>query len=209
MDVFTKDNCQKAFEVSGLVPVSAQAVLDRLNVRLRTPLGPPLTEDTWESKTLSNTHEFLQQSKLISNSISRLLTAARNGFSQLIKGAEVMLHQNVLLTLRITKLKEQMDVLIRRKVRKRKRIQHSRTIEYSTAAAQVATQISLASLKAKKLCSSGNHKVAHSASRHCSKCGETGHNSRTCQVDGENSSESDNSTIYISLLFDSDENDNE
>ncbi|KAF1933530.1 CENP-B protein, partial [Didymella exigua CBS 183.55] len=37
LDVFTKENCQKAFEASGLVPINAQVVLDRLEVRLRTP----------------------------------------------------------------------------------------------------------------------------------------------------------------------------
>lgn len=46
LDVFIKDNCQKAFEASGLVPINAQVVLDRLDIRLRTPLLAPLTEDT-------------------------------------------------------------------------------------------------------------------------------------------------------------------
>jgi hypothetical protein len=39
-DVFTEENCQKAFKASGLVPTNAQVVLDRLNVRIRTPPGP-------------------------------------------------------------------------------------------------------------------------------------------------------------------------
>ena len=43
-DVFTEVNCRKAFEVSGLVPINAQMVLDRLKVRLRTPLAPLLQE---------------------------------------------------------------------------------------------------------------------------------------------------------------------
>jgi hypothetical protein len=46
LDVFTKDNCQKAFKASGLVPTNVQVVLDRLKVRLRTPPQAPLTEDT-------------------------------------------------------------------------------------------------------------------------------------------------------------------
>jgi hypothetical protein len=43
-DVFTKENCQKAFEAAGLVPVNAQVVLDRLEVQLRTPPPVPLPE---------------------------------------------------------------------------------------------------------------------------------------------------------------------
>ncbi|KAF1349353.1 hypothetical protein EJ07DRAFT_68534, partial [Lizonia empirigonia] len=52
LDVFTEENCCKAFEASGLV------VLDRLEVRLRTPPAPPPQETPWQSKTPSNTHEF-------------------------------------------------------------------------------------------------------------------------------------------------------
>ncbi|EOA83144.1 uncharacterized protein SETTUDRAFT_77516, partial [Exserohilum turcica Et28A] len=36
-DVFTSDNCKKAFEAAGLVPIDAQRVIDRLDVRLHTP----------------------------------------------------------------------------------------------------------------------------------------------------------------------------
>jgi hypothetical protein len=61
------------------------------------------------------------------------------------------------------------------------------------------------SKRAKKQRPLGSDKLAHSALRYCSKCGGTGHNSRTCQVDEESSSESDKSTIYIGSLFDSDE----
>jgi hypothetical protein len=41
-DVFTEANCRKAFEASGLVPINAQVVLNRLEVRLRTPPASPL-----------------------------------------------------------------------------------------------------------------------------------------------------------------------
>jgi hypothetical protein len=64
-DVFTEENCRKAFEASGIVPINAQVVLDRLEVRLRTPLEPPLLETLWQSKTPSNTYEFGSQSKLV------------------------------------------------------------------------------------------------------------------------------------------------
>jgi hypothetical protein len=46
-----------------------------------------------------------------------------------------MLYQNVLLTSRIIELEQQMDILIKRKTRKRKRIQYGRTMEYSTTLA--------------------------------------------------------------------------
>jgi hypothetical protein len=117
-----------------------------------------------------------------------------------------MLHQNVLLTSRITELEQQIDILTKRKTRKRRRIQYSRIIEYSTTLAQVAIEGSSLSKRAKKQRTLGSNKPAHSALRHYSKCGGTGHNSRTYQVDKESSSESNKSTIYIRSLFDSDEN---
>src|SRR2546421_7388925 len=40
-DVFTEENCKKAFQASGLVPLSAAEVLDRLEVQLRTPPDNP------------------------------------------------------------------------------------------------------------------------------------------------------------------------
>jgi hypothetical protein len=73
-DVFTTENCRKAFEAAGLVPANAQVVLDRLEVRLRTPPEPLLPETPWQSKTPSNTHELdLSRSSYASLLLSRLL----------------------------------------------------------------------------------------------------------------------------------------
>jgi hypothetical protein len=57
-DVFTEENCRKAFEASGIVPINVQVVLDRLEVRLCTPPAPLPQETPWQSKTPSNTYEF-------------------------------------------------------------------------------------------------------------------------------------------------------
>jgi hypothetical protein len=44
------ENCRKAFKASGIVPINAQVVLDRLEVRLRTPPEPLLQETPWYSR---------------------------------------------------------------------------------------------------------------------------------------------------------------
>ena len=80
-DVFTTQNCKKAFEATGLVPSNPLRGLNRLEVRHQTPPPPP-----WQSKTLSNTHLFGSQSKLISDSFTRLPVTAQSSFAQLIKG---------------------------------------------------------------------------------------------------------------------------
>ena len=75
-DVFTEQTCQKAFKASGLVPIDAQAVIDRLDVRLRIPPRLPAYETQWQSKTPSNTHEFGSQSRLVNDAITRSPTTA-------------------------------------------------------------------------------------------------------------------------------------
>jgi hypothetical protein len=203
-DVFTEKNCQKAFEASGLVPINAQVVLDRLEVRLHTPPAPPPQETPWQSKTPTNTHEFGSQSKLVSDSFTRSPVTAQAGFSQLIKGGELMLHENALLAARNRELEEQLAVMTKRKARKRKRIQQGGTIEYGAAASQVAAEASVAARRSKKPRGGSDQERAQPALRRCGNCGRTGHNARTCKKDTEISSESDASTTYAGSLFDSD-----
>ena len=204
-DVFTEENCRKAFEATGLVPINAQVVLDRLEVRLRTPPEPPPQETPWQSKTPSNTYEFGSQSKLVRDLFTRSPVTAQTGFSQLVKGAELMLHQNALLAARNCELEEQLAVMTKRKSRKRKRIQQGGTMEYGTAAAQVAAKASGAPQLSKKTRGGGDQEPAQPALRRCRNCGGTGHNARTCKKDIEASSKVDASTAYAGSLFDSDE----
>ena len=117
-----------------------------------------------------------------------------------------MLHQNALLAARNQKLEEQLAVMTKQKLRKRKRIQQGGTMEYGTAAAQVAAEASAAPQQSKRACGSGDQEPAQPAVRRCGNCGRTGHNARTCRKDTEISSESDVSTTYVGSLFDSDEN---
>jgi hypothetical protein len=97
--VFTEQNCCKASEASGLVLLESQVGLRRLEIRLRTPATPLSEETPGQSETPSNTMEFGSQSRLVCASFSQSLETIQNGFSQLVKGAELMLHQNALLVL--------------------------------------------------------------------------------------------------------------
>jgi hypothetical protein len=204
--VFTEENCRKAFKALGLVPINAQVVLDRLKVRLRTPPPPLLLETPWQSKTPSNTHEFGSQSKLVRETFTRSPVTAQAGFSQLIKGGELMLHQNALQAARIHELEEQLAEITKRKSRKRKRIQQGGTMEYGTAAAQIAAEASAAPQRSKKARGGGDQEPAQPAVRRCGNCGGTGHNARTCKKDTEAFSKLDISTTYVGSLFNSDEN---
>ena len=114
-----------------------------------------------------------------------------------------MLHQNALLVARNRELEEQLVVMTKRKSRKRKWIQQGGTIEYGTAAAQVA-EASVVPQGSKKACGSSNQETARPTQRRCGNCGATGHNARTCNKDIEISSESDSSTTDLESIIDSD-----
>ncbi|KAI1514551.1 DDE superfamily endonuclease [Pyrenophora tritici-repentis] len=195
-DVFTYENCKKAFEAAGLVPLDAQRVLDRLEVRLRTPPPPALPDTPWQSRTPSNTYEFGSQSKLVRESFVRSPTSAQEGFSKLVKGAEEMLHENVLIKARVRELEEQVAELTKRRGRKRRRIQTDGTIEFGAGALQVAESASTACTTSKKGGGRGSRERTQPAQRRCGNCRGTGHNARTCQKDTEEDSESDVATSY-------------
>ena len=96
-----------------------------------------------------------------------------------------MLHENVLMSSRITELEEQLEIMTRRKARKRKRIQHGGTMEYGAASAQVTAESSPAAQRSKNSRGSGDQESAHLALRRCGLCGNTGHNARTYKKDAK------------------------
>ncbi|KAH9205302.1 hypothetical protein DL95DRAFT_317854, partial [Leptodontidium sp. 2 PMI_412] len=84
---------------------------------LQTPLGSLLQETLWQSRTLSNTL-FRSQTKLVRNKLGSSPGSVKDGFQQLVKGAELMLHQNALIVARIKELEELNNELTKRKGRK-------------------------------------------------------------------------------------------
>jgi hypothetical protein len=189
-DVFTMQNCHKAFQASGLIPLNAQVVLDRINVRLHTPPAP-LPEDTpWESRTPSNTLEFGLQSKLVRDSFQRSPTTLEEVYSKLERGHQRLLHRVALVDAHVCDLEEQLAVMTKRKSRKRKRLQTGGTVEYGEGASRVALAQSSTVQSAKKAHSGGG-------SRRCGNCGETGHNVRSCTQAPDELSESEASTQFI------------
>jgi len=66
----TKDNTCASFQGAGLVPHDPEAVLSKLNVRLRTP-PLPATPELWESQTPSNARKLGAQSTLVRDRIQR------------------------------------------------------------------------------------------------------------------------------------------
>jgi hypothetical protein len=92
----TKNNILGGFRGAGLVPHDPEAVILKLNVRLRTPPLPTIEDSPWQSQTLSNTLEFGSQSKLVLERIQRHVdsspTLMVKAIKSLSKGAEIIIH---------------------------------------------------------------------------------------------------------------------
>jgi hypothetical protein len=58
MQLFIESNIRASFRGAGLVPYNLEAVLLKLNVRLRILLLVALLEALWESRILSNTRQL-------------------------------------------------------------------------------------------------------------------------------------------------------
>jgi len=182
----TKSNICAGFRGAGLVPLDPEAVLSKLDVRLRTPSPPAIVEEApWESKTPSNALELGSQSALIHDRIQRHQSSSPtlilDALGSLSKGAATMMHQATLLRDTVASLQKANEAATKRKARKKKRIQREGTLTME-AGSQLAAQRLEKDAQSKR--QQGGADSAGSA-RRCGRCNEPGHNIRTCKNNAE------------------------
>jgi hypothetical protein len=190
---FSKSNIQGGFQGAGLVPFDPEAVISKLDIRLRTPTPSCVEETPWVSKTPSNTREIGSQSTLLRERIQKHVnsspTSMMEALERFTKGAEMMAHSMVLMQKRNLELQAANEAAARRKSRKRKRLQRQGTLTVEEGQRLNLLREVEGSNKRKK---GGDREEADEGTkgkRHCKTCGETGHNSRTCKNDVENCSD--------------------
>jgi hypothetical protein len=188
---FTKDNIAASFRGAGLVPFNPEAVLSKLDLRLRTPT-PAAPEDTvWESKTPSNAREIQAQSTLICSRIrgrpGSSASSVNEKVEQLAKGAQNIAHEMVLMREEITLLREAAEAATKRKSRKRRYIRTEETLTVGEVADLIAPKESSDQEEGDKPAKRVR------GVRCCGRCGETGHNTRTCKIEITNGEDSDES----------------
>ena len=179
----TRQNIIGAFRGSGLYPFNPQAVLSKLDVRIRTP--SPLPEpgpSTWTSKTPSNAQEVTCQSSFIQDKLIRHQnsspTPIHTALIQLAKGAQQMATSAALMQSTIQELQRANEEVKERKTRKRKRFQIDGYLTVSEGQAlltqsavnnQITTEIT------------GNEaRTKAPTSRRCGICRAPGHTKLTC-----------------------------
>jgi hypothetical protein len=185
----TAENIKAGFRGAGLVPHNPDAVLSKLDVRLQTPELSPPTQGAWEAQTPRNAREIEAQSTLIRQRIQNRHGSSASSLDekihQLSKGAQQIAHNMVLLQEGQARMQSAIDELTKRRSRKRKYIRTEETLTVG----EVQDIIAKREGKERNTSEGPARKVRGAV--HCGRCGEKGHNSRTCRVEIEDTRDSD------------------
>jgi hypothetical protein len=181
----TKSNIQGGFRGAGLVPHNPEAVLSKIDVKLRTPSPLPVEDLPWQSQTLRNTQEFRSQSTLLKDRLQRHVdsspTSIVNAMEKFSKGAAIIAHSMVLLTKRNAELEAANEAATRRKSHKRKGIQREGVLVAEEGVRLTTIKEFAARGNGQKAKKRARVKAGEPSQRRCGRCSETGHNSRTCK----------------------------
>ena len=195
---FHPENVQGGFRGAGLVPFDPEKVISQLDIKLRTPTptGPPSAQtDSWVPKTPQNANEASLQTTHIKDRINRHQgsspTSIFGALDQIAKGTVKVMHKVVLMEARVRELEEANAALSKRRRAKKSRIRAGGPLSMHDATDILADRDVQAQLEEEMRSGSGRTRRRAAGPRHCSNCGKTGHNSRTCQEDVEIDSESD------------------
>ena len=184
---FTAANICSAFRGAGLVPLQPDAVLSKLDVKLRTPTPAALPEAVWEARTPSNVRELEAQSTLIRERVRKHKSSSPasilEAINQLEKGAEIMMLSAELMRDRIASLEKANEAASERKKRKKKRIQ-KRGVLTKGAGEDIIAQCEANQQIAREERQGGEQSgLSRQALARCSRCREPRHNARTCKKD--------------------------
>ena len=184
----TTQNCQAGFRGAGLVPFDPQAVLSKLDVKLRTPTPPrtpPTDVDPWVSQTPLNPTEALSQTALVRNRIAghqgSSPTPLFETVKALAKGTERMAHEMTLLSAEVRVLRAANEALSKRRRAKKTRVRQGGALIVEDAQDMIARKEAEEEVRRDIRVAGGSRREGQPSVKHCRACGETGHNARTCQ----------------------------
>ena len=188
----TRANIAGGFRGAGLIPFDPEAVISKLDVKIRkpTPTGPPdANTDTWVSQTPRNPSEALSQTELVRNRIDShqgsFPTHIFSAVKQLAKGMEAIVHNNTLLATELRALRKANEALSKRRRAKKTRIRQGGSLTVEDGK-DLLSQKEAQEQAAKDMRENrGGDEARPATIRRCSNRGKPGHNARTCQVDAE------------------------
>jgi hypothetical protein len=184
---FTAANICSAFRGAGLVPLQPDIVLSKVDVQLRTPSPVALAEALWEARTPSNVRELEAQSTLIRDRVRRHKSSSPasiiEAIDQLKKRAEVIMLSAELMRNRITSLEKANEAATKRRQRKKKRLQKQGTLTKGQGEDILAQKEADQQIEREQRQGGERSGLSRRALARCTRCRETGHNSRTCKKD--------------------------
>ena len=180
-----------SFQATGLLPDNPEVVLSKLEVKPHTPSPPPPGPTPWQPKTPSNTAEIQAQSTMILKRIRDHRSSSAESIlgmvQQFQKGAEMIVHSQMLMAAQIAKLQAANKAASERKARKRKRIQHGGALSQQEAEEIIERRDAEALVEAERCEERVQAGGSSKGIRRCKICGEAGHNKRTCKNDAAES----------------------
>ena len=152
----------------------------------------------WVTQTPHNPTEAISQATLVNNSISNHQGSSPTPISastrQMVKGTMRMAHEMTLMSAELRSLRAANDALSKRRRAKKKKL----SLRQGGTLSQAEGSQILADKEAEGTGRNGGGENGGPATaRKCGKCGNTGHNARTCQVDEEMS----NAKSCLTLLW--------
>jgi hypothetical protein len=196
LNTMTPENIQAGFRGAGLIPYDPQAVLSKLDVKLRTPTptGAPLSDvNPWVSQTPRNPNDAVSQSKHVQNRMARHQGSSPTGvFSavkQLAKGTELLAHQMTLMCEEVRTLRKANEALAKRRRAKKTRVRAGGALSVEDALDLIEQKDAGKRQLDGRSLGGGASEARPATLRRCRQCGKPGHKVRTCQVVEETSSE--------------------
>jgi len=195
-NTMTPDNIMAGFRGAGLVPYDPQAVLSKLDIRLRTPTptSPPLpAADPWVSQTPHSPKEAISQSEHVQTRLANHQGSSPTSMflavKQLAKGTELIAHEMTLLRDEVRTLRQANIALAKRRRAKRTRVQAGGALTVKDAQDLITQKDAGRQKSGRRSAEGGTARVKPATLRHCGRCGKTGHDVRTCQEAEETSGE--------------------
>jgi hypothetical protein len=183
---FTSSNIKASFRGSGLYPYDPDAVISKLDIKLKTPTPPPIDDLPWESKTPANVLELASQKDLLKASIVRHQSSSLSPILQAVehlsKGAQLMAHQMAILKSENAGLRKANEIATKRRERKKRRIQHRGSLTVGEGLDSIDQTAVDAQISEETRGGRTRSDGTAPRRRRCGNCGEIGHYISTCPV---------------------------
>ncbi len=186
-DAMTGKNILGGFRGAGLMPHDPEAVLSKLDVKLKTPTPPGSSHglpELWTSQTPTTAAQAHSQSNFIKSRISRHKSSSPSSIldavEQFSKGTRGVMYQIALLKSEVTILREENAILSRRRRAKKVQLQKGGSLTLGEGQDQIAQREVDTQVREETRQNPAPSIRAGPRKRSCGVCGKTGYNARTC-----------------------------